>query len=193
MNRLRLPSWFPAAPRHPGESKWGKFSADQWKSFCTVNLPLTLTRLWGYGGKQNRERAMLENFMHLVTAVKLATYRRTTTERIVNYDRHMKLYLQNLLILYPSTKITPYQHMSLHFADQLKRFGPVHSWRCFPFERYNYLMQKIPSNNRFGTSFLPFSLCLLNFGIRGYGDNYVHEVLCRPATSFSLSTGCFTP
>ncbi|RXW12826.1 hypothetical protein EST38_g13028 [Candolleomyces aberdarensis] len=69
---------------------------------------------------------------------------------IKQYEYHMHAYLTSLLQLYPATKITPYQHMSLHFGDQLRNFGPVHAWRCFVYERYNHLLQAIPTNQRFG-------------------------------------------
>lgn len=150
MEQLQLPSWVSKAPSHPGESKWGKFSADQWRAFCTINLPITLIRLWGSRPKDSREHRMLVNFMHLVTAVKLATMRKTSPSRIAQYEDHMHQYLEGVLVLFPGTGITPYQHMALHFGEQLRRFGPTHSWRCFPFERYNYLLQKIPTNNKFG-------------------------------------------
>jgi hypothetical protein len=150
MATLRLPGWFSKSPSHPGESRWGKFSADQWRSFCTVNLPRTLIRLWGSKPKDSREHQMLCNFMHLVTAVKLATMRTLTAERIAQYEYNMQQYLESLLKLYPGTGIGAYQHMALHFGDQLRRFGPTHAWHCFPFERYNYLLQKIPTNKIFG-------------------------------------------
>ena len=150
MDKLKLPSWVSPAPRHPGESKWGKFTVDQWRTFCTINLPITLIRLWSSSEKGSRKQRMLDNFMHLVTAVKLATMRRMTPSRIALYQSHMHQYLTTLLELYPSTTITPYQHMSLHFGTILDRFGPTHAWRCFPFENYNYILQQIPSNNKFG-------------------------------------------
>jgi hypothetical protein len=92
---------------------------------------------------------MLDNFMHLVTAVKLASMRSMNAERIRSYTHHMHMYLTSLLDLYPDTTITPYQHLALHMPTFLKRFGPTHSWRCWPFERYNYLLQKIPTNMKF--------------------------------------------
>jgi hypothetical protein len=150
MQRIVLPSWVPRAPSHPGEKKWGKLGADQWRSFCLVNLPITLIRLWGSLDVESREHKMLVNFLHLISAIKLATMRKMTKERIAQYERHMHQYLTSLLELYPETSITPYQHLSLHFGDLLERFGPTHAWRCFAFERYNYLMQNIPTNSKFG-------------------------------------------
>jgi hypothetical protein len=93
---------------------------------------------------------MLENFLHLVTAVKIASMRTTSPERAENYEFHMRKYLETLLELYPGIVLTPYQHMALHVGDQLRRFGPTHSWRCFAFERFNHTFQMIETNNRYG-------------------------------------------
>ncbi|KAJ3804142.1 hypothetical protein F5876DRAFT_53746, partial [Lentinula aff. lateritia] len=138
------------APSHPGESDKGKFSADQWKTFYTINLPMTLVHLWG---SSQAERRMLANFMHLVMAVWLANMRSMSKEHIAVFDHHLRAYLSELRILYPHTNITPYQHMMLHFGMQLRQFGPVYSWHCFPFEHINYILQNIPTNSQFGRCF----------------------------------------
>ncbi|KAF5343750.1 hypothetical protein D9758_015346 [Tetrapyrgos nigripes] len=150
MVKLKLPSWMSIAPSNPGGTSHGKFSADQWRAFCTINLPITLVRLWGSESKDSRQHRMLVNFMHLVTATRLANMRTLTEERITKYEDHMHTYLKGIRQLFPEKKITAYQHMSLHFGSMLRRFGPVHSWRCFPFERYNYLIQNTPTNGRLG-------------------------------------------
>jgi hypothetical protein len=150
MQQLKLPTWFKTAPKHPGEVRWGKFKADEWKAFCSVNLPITLTRRWGLKPKHDRQYKMLENFLHLVTAVTYAN-QRMLTEDIVNlYDLHMSAYVSGFVQLYPFANISPYQHLSLHFASHLRRWGPTHSWRCFAFERYNGVLQDLPTNNKFG-------------------------------------------
>ncbi|PPQ75273.1 hypothetical protein CVT24_007401 [Panaeolus cyanescens] len=158
MAKLKLPTWVSPAPSHPGGAKSGKLTADQWKTFCTVNLVITLNRLWGKSAQpddeqcatRKRQGEMLENFMHLVSAVKLASMRTMSPERIQQYTEHMHKYLCKLQVLYPWTSITPYQHTALHLPDFLRRFGPTHGWRCFPFERYNYILQSTLTNNRFG-------------------------------------------
>jgi len=93
---------------------------------------------------------VIVNFMHLITAVRLANMRVMTETRIQKFEFHFRAYLTELADLYPHTRITPYQHMALHFGDLLRRFGPVHSWRCFGFERLNYTLQKFPTNSKFG-------------------------------------------
>ena len=150
MAHMQLPSWVAPAPRNPGEAKRGKFTADQWRSFCTINLVFTLTRLWGSYPDGSRHRLMLDNFIHLVTAVKLASMRCMSSDRIASYTFHMHQYLSGLPGLYPAASITPNHHLTLHFQTFLERFGPVHAWRCFPFERYNLLLQKTPTNQKIG-------------------------------------------
>lgn len=93
---------------------------------------------------------MLDNFMDLVTATKMANQRILTEAHIQRYQHHMLHYLQGISRLYPHTELLPYHHISLHLSKFLYNFGPTHSWRCFAFERYNYILQQIETNGRFG-------------------------------------------
>ncbi|KAJ2911634.1 hypothetical protein MD484_g8783, partial [Candolleomyces efflorescens] len=148
--QLNLPSWHPTSPPHPGEQTWGKFTAAQWRTFCVVVLPVTLVRLWGDAPRGSVQELRLTNFIHLVSAVKIASSYSLNEGHIKDYEYHMHAYLTSLLQLYPGLRLTPYQHLSLHFGDQLRNFGPVHAWRCFVYERYNHLLQSVPTNQRFG-------------------------------------------
>lgn len=165
-DRLGLPSWVAPAPRNAGSKSHGSLNADQWRAFCFINLSHTLTRIWGLKHKDSREYRMLVNFLNLVMAVKVATKRSVSPDDISLYNHHIRAYLNELLQLYPGTTITPYQHLCLHFGSLLQRFGPTHAWRCFPFERCNYILQNIPTNSRFGekirlTSAMPSHVLLL--------------------------------
>ncbi|KAJ3793081.1 hypothetical protein GGU11DRAFT_692459, partial [Lentinula aff. detonsa] len=168
MDKTKKPSFIPSAPSKPGEAAQGKFTADQWRTFSTIHLPITLIRLWGLK-PGTRKYKMLVNFMHLITAVRLANMRAMTADRVEQFEYHIRAYLEDLIGfgssdpmegLYPHTRISPYQHMMLHFGDLLRRFGPVHSWRCFAFERLNYILQSFPTNSRFGMSSVVCSCCL---------------------------------
>lgn len=155
MGRRSMPSNVGRAPAHPGEAAWGKFTADQWKTFCIYHLPFTLSRLWGQYkestvAEERRKYEMLQNFLHLVAAVKLATSLTITQEIIESYEKEIFSYLSGLLKLYPGAQIESYQHLAMHFGDLLRRWGPTHSWRCFAFERYNGLLQKINTSKKFG-------------------------------------------
>ncbi|OJT15383.1 hypothetical protein TRAPUB_8050 [Trametes pubescens] len=141
-----LPSWLEPPPKNFGNAAHGKLKADQWRTVCTVNLTITLTRLWGVASAAQRERLLLENFIHLVTAVDLATRRSMSEERAKAFDDHMFKYLQGLRELF-AHDLVPNHHLSLHLVTCLLMFGPVHGWWAFPFERYNGLLGALNTNN----------------------------------------------
>ncbi|KAA1479800.1 hypothetical protein DENSPDRAFT_789577 [Dentipellis sp. KUC8613] len=152
MERTTLPSWLAAAPAHIGEAKSGKVTADQWRTFCTIHLVVTLVRLWGTkdNNHSQREQDMLHNFMNLVAATKLASMRTMTAQRALAFKDFMLKYLHGLQDIFPGIPLTPNQHNTLHLFDIFRRFGPCHAWRCWAFERWNYLLQHIPTNRHFG-------------------------------------------
>lgn len=153
---LVLPSYITKAPRNFGSSKRG-FKADEWRSIATIHLVVTLIRIWGSDG--GRKRAMLHNFMHLVTAVQLASMRSTSEAHAGLYDQHFHEYLVKFATLYPEIPIAPNHHMSLHVGEFLRGLGPSHAVRTYAFERFNFLLQKTPMNMKAGTDSI---LCHVN-------------------------------
>ncbi|KAI0644124.1 hypothetical protein C8Q79DRAFT_870873, partial [Trametes meyenii] len=144
-----LPSWMPNPPRNFGSASHGKLKADLWRTVCTVNLVITLVRLWGSTSSTAQEKLALKNFLHLITAVDLATRRTMSPDRAQRFDYHMLEYLRGLQYLYDA-KFVPNHHLSLHLRDCLLLFGPTWAWWAFPFERYNGLLQRLNTNNRAG-------------------------------------------
>lgn len=179
MSRTRLPYWVSSAPPYVGSTRAGKLSADQWRSFCTIHLVVSLVRLWGASDPQSRHHKMLTNFMDLVTAVRLATMRSMTPDRIVQYQFHMTRYLTELLELYPDVGLSPNQHSSLHYPELLERFGPTHAWRCWAIERMNFKLQEIPTNMKFGaySCSLKYTVAL-QFFVIGEMEQTMYERFC---------------
>lgn len=150
MKNLIMPSTTSPPPSNPGNVKWGKFTANQWQTFGTIILPSALIRMWAQFSSSSKEFRILTNYLHLIHAIDLATKRTTNSTRSAKYTQHMKTYLETLLEEFPGTKLTPYQHEALHVGDQLLDMGPSHAARCFPFEMYNGLLQRISTNHKFG-------------------------------------------
>ncbi|TDL15213.1 hypothetical protein BD410DRAFT_817014 [Rickenella mellea] len=150
MKITTLPRWLAPAPARTGDPAQGSIHADQWRSFCTVSMVVTLIRLWGAFPSDDRRHAMLKNFMDLVTATKLASMRKLTDERVLAFENHYLTYLRDLLDLFPGIGLSPNQHLSWHLVRLLKGFGPTHSWRTFAVERWNYMLQRINTNRKFG-------------------------------------------
>ncbi|EIW65135.1 uncharacterized protein TRAVEDRAFT_109543 [Trametes versicolor FP-101664 SS1] len=149
-----FPSWLERPPRNFGSTSHGKLKADMWRTVCTVSMVITLVRLWGGREATERQRALLENFVHLVSAVDLAARRSTNQERIDKYDRHMLDYLTSLRDLFDH-QLVPNHHLSLHLKECLELFGPVSAWWAFPFERFNGLLQRLSTNSQ--TSDMPLT------------------------------------
>ena len=145
--RLKLPSYVTAGPRKLGSTEQ-HMTADKRRSVATIHLVITLIRLWGH--EQGRKRDMLENYMHLVMALQIASMRTIDDEDIKLYTYHYKAYLEGFVQLYKEVPVHPNNHMCLHLGMFLRLFGPVHSWWSWVFERYNYLLQNISTNSRFG-------------------------------------------
>ncbi|KAI0291453.1 hypothetical protein BC826DRAFT_1023017 [Russula brevipes] len=133
-----------------GDGRHGKLSADQWRTACTVNLVVTLVRLWGLKSPNDRQYRMLMNFMDLVMACKLAMNRRTTPEHIERFQLHMHRYLETAKELYVYSSLTPNHHLSLHLPRLFENFGPPHAWNCFVFERCLRWLKFIKTSNKFG-------------------------------------------
>ncbi|KAF9455301.1 hypothetical protein BDZ94DRAFT_1327649 [Collybia nuda] len=148
MKNTQLPSWIGTVPHNWGTAARGKLSADNWRVICTIHLPITLIRLWAQ--ETGRRRDILENFMDLVAAVRIANMRVSSQNQIIAYNQAMERYVAGLQRLYPNFKLKPTHHVSLHIGDILKLFGPVHSHSAPFFERYINFLHRINTNQKLG-------------------------------------------
>jgi len=162
MERTILPSWLSPVPREVGTPSAGKLTADQWRTFCTVHLVVSLIPLWATRSPGDYHRDILVNFLHLVNFTNLLHRRTLNPQRIEAIERENYAYLTGIRRLYPEFDLVPKHHMSLHLRPMLEGFGPVHGWRTFAFERLNQLFQSIPTNSLLGTYGLTLSSLMLN-------------------------------
>jgi hypothetical protein len=125
MKRTRLPAWITLPPSDWGTVRRGKLSADNWRTICCIHLPITLIRL--YGESTGRQRDLLDNFMHLVTAVRIATMHTSSAQQILEYKAAMQAYTSGVNKLFHEYQILPSHHAALHLGDILERFGPKHA------------------------------------------------------------------
>ncbi|KAI0688341.1 hypothetical protein C8T65DRAFT_530288, partial [Cerioporus squamosus] len=141
-----LPTSVGRAPVNVGSAAAGTLSADQWRTLCTIHLPVTLVRMWAHLPESDRRRKMLDNFLHMVIAVRYGTARRMSAIRIQTYDYHILKYVHGLRDLFPEQELVPNQHLALHLGEVLYRFGPTQSYWAFPFERYIRLLRQAKIN-----------------------------------------------
>ncbi|KAF8584326.1 hypothetical protein K439DRAFT_1346489, partial [Ramaria rubella] len=158
ISRLVAPSWITPPPLDFGSPSWGKLKADAWRTLCTICLPITLIQLWGRQDQQSQESldadrrfALMTNFMDLVQAVLLATSQTLSQKCIDSCLLFMKRYQVVLKDLYPEEhRDKPNLHASLHLPNLLTKFGPVHAWWTFTFERLIGHLQRVKMNQNIG-------------------------------------------
>ncbi|RXW16634.1 hypothetical protein EST38_g9220 [Candolleomyces aberdarensis] len=148
MARTRLPSWITPAPRDWGTIRRGKLSADNWRIVCCIHLPITLIRL--FGASDGHPRALLDNFMDLITAVRIATMRSSSAPHVETYNKYILKYTKSALELFPDYNILPSHHAALHIGAMLARFGPKHAHDSPHYERYINFFHHMNTNNHIG-------------------------------------------
>ena len=144
-----LPSWLERPPAKFGSTSHGKLKADHWRTIGTISLVISLVRIWGSPSSTEGDAMLLNNFVHLVIAVDLASRRSMDPERARLFDEHMHQYLTSLKSLFKQ-KLVPNHHLALHLCTCLLLFGPVHGWWAFPFERFNGIIQRFNTNHKIG-------------------------------------------
>ncbi|RXW11977.1 hypothetical protein EST38_g13878 [Candolleomyces aberdarensis] len=148
MDRIRLPSWITPAPYDWGTVRRGKLSADNWRIICCIHLPITLIRFFGFS--EGRTKDLLDNFMDLVSAVRLATMRRSSPVQIAEYNRHIIKYTKGTLKLFPEYSVLPSHHAALHIGDMLQQFGPKHAHDSPHYKRYIHFFHHMNTNHKIG-------------------------------------------
>jgi len=64
--------------------------------------------------------------------------------------KDMCAYLANLRNLFPNKDLCTSHHTALFIGEMLLRFGPIHRWWMFPFERVIGLLQQFNTNSKMG-------------------------------------------
>jgi hypothetical protein len=156
-----MPTWISSVPKTFGEASAGTLKADEWRSFCTIYLPIALICEWGEGTVHKkvaqgiRFRQALDHAMLLVSAVTVVCRRVTSIEHALVYRQLLAAYLRDLTTVHAHAHGLPNIHAALHIYDFLLLFGPVYSWWCFPFERLVGVLQRIPNNHKLGRPLVP--------------------------------------
>jgi hypothetical protein len=145
------PSWHTPPPFNFGTRSHGKLKADQWKSTIEFDLPVSVVQLW-YKSDSRRQK-LANSTVGLSTALRWGTSGRTSKEHSGGYTGHIREYLTSVTELFPKKRLKPNHYAALRLGEFLQRFGPVHGWWMFPFERLIGVLQQINTNNKRGTAF----------------------------------------
>jgi hypothetical protein len=122
-------------------SKFASVTAAEWKFFaCVVGTYLLTPHL------PSEELALWRLY---ADATRLISQRLITERQL---DQAHNLFRQFGLLWQKApnraTRVTSNMHSHLHLRDCVHAFGPVYAFWLFGFERYNGLINSVPSNNR---------------------------------------------
>ena len=119
------------------ESGFSKFTADQWKNWV---LYFSLIAL--------RDVEVLECWRHYVLACRILCAKSLTNHNIKLEDALLLQFCRRTECLFGRCCFTPNMHLHCHLYECILDYGPLHSFWCFSFERYNGILGAMPNNNR---------------------------------------------
>jgi hypothetical protein len=151
MSKTTLPSWLKHPPINFATVDHGKLQSEEYKSLALVSFTITLVRLWGQEGTLAPLRVHLDNFLHLMLAVRILAFQSITEQDITAFELHYGAYLEGLKTLYPLSSFNCVQHLGLHIPHFLRSLGPSTRWSESTCEQFIGMFQKISTNFKFGT------------------------------------------
>lgn len=138
VEEMVLPSDVGRIP-HKILSGFSGFKADQFKLWITVySIPAFFGAL---------PSDLLECWRHFVLACRLLCKHALTQTDVSLVDALLMLFCSRTQQLYGMSHITPNMNLHAHLKDVILDYGPIQEFWLFPFERYNSILGKQPSNN----------------------------------------------
>ncbi|OCB91477.1 hypothetical protein A7U60_g1252 [Sanghuangporus baumii] len=150
------PSFVRPVPTNFGDPAAGKIKADEWRTLCTIHLPLALISYCFYSSDirdavfRQRFAEVIDHTMDLVQAVAVLFKKSIGPNEIGKYRSHIGRYISRLQQVHPEANFVPNMHMAMHIADYLPLFGSIYSWWTFPFERLIGKLRDMQTNSKTG-------------------------------------------
>lgn len=86
--------------------------------------------------------------MYLSIAERILANKMLSMSDVQQGQRYIQLHCQELLRL--GVHLLPNHHLSMHYSDIFRRFGPAYVWWLFAFERFNGDQESVNINGRGG-------------------------------------------
>lgn len=157
LRAIKRPTWNRGPPTNLGEAEHGKLKAEQWRSAIEFDLPVILHKMWGprnspaeVSETSLRREKLAHSTMLLAIAIRWGTSYVTSEYHARQYKEYMRAYQTCLKTIFPEMEWRPNHHASLHLDDFIRRYGPMHGWWMFPFERVIGCLQKTNTNHKIG-------------------------------------------
>lgn len=121
-------------------SGYGGFTANQWCNWITIYSPVLL--------KGILPDEHLRCWLLFVRACSILRSRLIKRSDITSANLYLAEFCRGFQHLYGAEHCTPNMHLHLHLKDCLLDYGPVHSFWCYAFERFNGVLGSMHTNRK---------------------------------------------
>ena len=162
IQNTKVPSWITRVPKNVGFCSAGSLKAAEWLILYTVYYPLALIPIWIHQNRtfepQDAEgkattkhnELKLDSTVHLICIANILMKRQISNTEIEKLEQLMHKYRQILQAGWPTQKSKPNVHITQHYLEVIKRFGPPMATAAWAHERLNGILGRIPKNNHSG-------------------------------------------
>lgn len=113
-------------------SNYGSYTVEQWKNWTLVYLLYAL--------KDVLPEQHLQCWQSFVLACKYLCKPIISKDDVIRAHFLLLKFCRECEKLYGNNFCTPNMHLHCHLKDIIKDYGPIHSFWCFSFERYNGIL-----------------------------------------------------
>ncbi|OAV89091.1 hypothetical protein PTTG_09028, partial [Puccinia triticina 1-1 BBBD Race 1] len=152
-----LPSWIDRVPHNLGSASHGSLKAAEWLILYKVYYTMALIPIWvrcladtGTTQSKRRTSLLLESTTTLSQVAHFLTLPRIKLQDLDELDSLILKYQRCLQTGWPTKSSKPNLHLTQHFSDVIRRFGPPCSTAAWAQERVNGMLQRLPTNNHLG-------------------------------------------
>ncbi|OAV87892.1 hypothetical protein PTTG_29244, partial [Puccinia triticina 1-1 BBBD Race 1] len=149
-----LPSWIDRVPRNLGAAIHGSLKAAEWLILYKVYYTIALIPLWVQSHKvaastttRRRISFLLESTTTLSQVAHFLTLPEISVQHLGELDGLILKYRRCLQDGWPSKSSKPNLHLTQHFSEVIRRFGPPRSTAAWAQERVNGMLQRLPTNH----------------------------------------------
>ncbi|KZT60267.1 hypothetical protein CALCODRAFT_480790 [Calocera cornea HHB12733] len=158
---FEMPRWFARLPAEVGYPTGGNLTSDKWKALVLLYGPTAIPLVLADAAAECSEglapgqvprvpREAAANFLKMATVLKILLRREVTEQDLAQAIMLFKEWFEEFVQIYGSKCVTPTFHWLTHMDAQIRRYGPVHGFWTYLYERLNKVMKTYRTNNHGG-------------------------------------------
>ena len=121
-------------------SGFSGFSADQWRNWTVCYSPIALRGVL----PSNH----LQYWLLFVKATSLLCSQYLKKSNIELADQYLNMFCSKFEAVNGKAACTPNMHLHMHLKKCIHDYGPLYSFGCYAFERYNGMLGSFPTNQK---------------------------------------------